>query len=103
MKIETTTELGMTVIRVTGIVKSVEDSLRLKETISTSISNNPSHPLTIDFVDTFIIPSSVIGSLLKFIQLDKARISVIVRQPELLELLDNLKLTTLMNVIDKTH
>ncbi|MDD5053418.1 MAG: hypothetical protein PHO27_11855 [Sulfuricurvum sp.] len=89
------------VVTVTGIVKTIAETVILKEQIGTLLQRDPQKKIVIDFIDTFVIPSALIGTLQKFILSDNAQISVIARVPQLYELLDNLCLTTQFNVIQK--
>ncbi|MFH0710179.1 MAG: hypothetical protein V2A75_08235 [Pseudomonadota bacterium] len=90
-----------TVLSVSGIVKTISDTVVLKEQIGSLLQREPDKQIVIDFLDTFVIPSALIGTLQKFILGDKAKISVIAREPQLYDLLDNLCLTSQLNVTKK--
>lgn len=98
MEIKVTNEFGRILVEVEGIVKTIGNTVELKDKISSLLLSDPQKMIVIDFKDTFVIPSALIGSLQKFILGDKAKISVIARESQLYELLDNLCLIEQLKV-----
>lgn len=103
MDIRIKNEGAATVLVVEGIVKSIADTIALKDQIALLLQREPEKKIIIDFVDTFVIPSALIGALQKFILGDNAKIAVIAGEPQLYELLDNLCLVTQLSVTKKTR
>lgn len=103
MDIRIKNEGATTVLVVEGIVKSIADTIALKDQIALLLQREPEKKIIIDFVDTFVIPSALIGALQKFILGDNAKIAVIAGEPQLYELLDNLCLVTQLSVTKKTR
>ncbi|ADR33703.1 hypothetical protein Sulku_1040 [Sulfuricurvum kujiense DSM 16994] len=101
MDIRVNNESTATVIVVEGIVKTIADTISIKEQIASLLQREPQKKIIIDFVDTFVIPSALIGALQKFILGDNAKISVIAGEPQLYELLDNLCLVSQLSVTKK--
>jgi len=101
MDIRINNESTVTVIVVEGIVKTITDTISIKEQIASLLQREPQKKIIIDFVDTFVIPSALIGALQKFILGDNAKISVIAGEPQLYELLDNLCLVSQLSVTKK--
>ena len=87
-----------TVIEIHNIVKTINDTIEIKEKISSILQKNPNEQIILDFIDTFVIPSALIGILQKFILADKAKISITARESQLYELFDNLHLLDQLNV-----
>ncbi|MDH5464632.1 MAG: hypothetical protein OEW60_03325 [Thiovulaceae bacterium] len=81
-------------VRVEGVVKSIVDSQNIQDAIDALSSENN---ITIDFVDSFSLTSTVIGFLLKKIQKDKFKITLLVHDKRLWELLGHLNLTGPLN------
>lgn len=103
MDIRIKNEGATTVLVVEGIVKSIADTIALKDQIALLLQREPEKKIIIDFVDTFVIPSALIGALQKFILGDNAKIALIAGEPQLYELLDNLCLVTQLSVTKKTR
>lgn len=80
------------------IIKTIEDSTIFKKGISDILLKDPTAKVDIHVIDSYIITSSIIGTLLKMVQKDNAKISVYVYSADLYELLDKLNLIVLLNV-----
>ncbi len=80
------------------IIKTIEDSTIFKKGISDILLKDPAAKVDIHVIDSYIITSSIIGTLLKMVQKDNAKISVYVYSADLYELLDKLNLIVLLNV-----
>jgi hypothetical protein len=97
MKIEKTKETFGTKLIVEGLIKSVEDSAAFKEALNQAYTAHPSEPIAIHIKDSFIITSSIIGTLLKMIKKDNVKISMFIYQNDLFELIQKLNLVELLN------
>lgn len=85
-------------ITVKEVIKTIEDSTVFKKSISDILSKEPAAKVDVHIMDSYIITSSIIGTLLKMVQKDNARIALFVYSADLYELLDKLNLITLLNV-----
>ena len=85
-------------IVVKNVIKTIEDSTIFKKSISDILLKDPSAKIDIHIIDSYIITSSIIGTLLKMVQKDNAKITVYVYSADLYELLDKLNLIILLNV-----
>ena len=97
MNIEKTKEAFGTKLVINGLIKTVEDSATFKEAVTEAFTTNPSEPIAIHIKESFIITSSIIGSLLKLIKKDNAKISLFIYQNDLFELIEKLNLVELLN------
>jgi hypothetical protein len=81
-----------TEVTITGNIKSIEDYTEIKTLVTEMLKAGVA---SIDFkiVDSFSMPSSVIGYLIKLIHKDAIRVSVLSGDDRLLELLGELCLT----------
>lgn len=96
MKIEKVTNNGSNKMIVTGLIKSAEDSAFFKEEMI-RLLDTQSKTLSIHIQDSFIVTSSIIGSLLKAVNVDKAKITLFVTE-DLYSLLQQLNLIEMLNV-----
>jgi hypothetical protein len=85
-------------ITVQEVIKTIEDSTVFKKSISDILSKDSGAKVDVHIMDSYIITSSIIGTLLKMVQKDNARIALFVYSADLYELLDKLNLITLLNV-----
>lgn len=97
MQIENVSDGYSNKMIVTGLIKTVDDSNQFREELHKLISKE-SKPITIHIKDSFIVTSSIIGHLLKAVNVDKARITLYVGQSDLFQLLEQLNLITPLNV-----
>jgi len=97
MKIEKIKEAAGVKLIVTGLIKSVEDSATFKEAALEAFTANHNAQITIHIKESFIITSSIIGTLLKMIKKDGAKISLYIYQNDLFELIKKLNLVELLN------
>ena len=81
-------------IIIEGLVRGNSEVAEIKSIVSNTTSKN----IVIVFQDSYVIPSSLIGYLLKSIHDDKIDLSVKVKQHELYELLDRLNLISALKV-----
>lgn len=98
MQIQVQEGMGVYDVNITGIVKTIEDSVNFKNTISSILEKNKNAIINLHIIDSYIITSSIIGTLLKLIQKDKANISLYSYQQDLTDLIEKLNLTVLLNM-----
>ena len=84
------------IVTITGNIKSVNDFQQIKETLDSVTRQNKS--VTINIVDSLSITSSVIGYLNKLILKDKIDVNMKIANAQLIDLLDELNLTSLFKV-----
>jgi hypothetical protein len=94
MEIERT---GSTELTISGNIKSIEDSLRIKEAVN-ALRDSGARSLHLQISDSFSMTSTVIGNLMKLVHHDKVPLSITVGDQRLYELLDELNLTAVFNV-----
>jgi len=94
MRIEQT---GPGELTISGNIKSIEDSSAIKESTNALIKGGASGVL-LKITDSFSMTSTVIGYLMKLVNIDKARVSLVVGDERLYQLLDELSLTQAFNV-----
>ncbi len=94
MNVEQTSPNELTI---TGNIKSIQDSIRIKEEIGRALKADGSR-LKLHIRDSFSMTSTVIGFLMKLVHQDKVQVSIVVEDSRLYELLDELQLVKLMNV-----
>lgn len=82
---------------ITGLIKTVGDSTVFKDTLYTML-DSPAKSISIHIKDSFIITSSIIGTMLKAVNMDKAQISLYVYQDDLYSLLSQLNLLDALSV-----
>ncbi len=83
---------------VKNVIKTIEDSVIFKKHITDILLKEPNANIDIHIVDSYIITSSIIGTLLKMVQKDNAKLTLHVYNADLYELLDKLNLISLLNV-----
>ena len=88
---------GNSEIIITGNIKSIDDGMKIKESIG-SIQKNGVKSIVIKIKDSFSMTSTVIGYLMKVVNLDKIQLSLIVGDQRLYQLLDELSLVHVLNV-----
>jgi len=88
---------GSNELTIVGNIKSIEDSIDIKEAIN-ALQNAGAKNLLLRIQDSFSMTSTVIGYLMKLVNLDKVSISLIVGDNRLYELLEELSLIQPFNV-----
>lgn len=84
-------------IEIVGNVKTIEDYEQIKEVID-SMVNNGIKDINFKLLDSFSLTSSVIGYLIKIINLEGVRLTTYISDERLMKLLNSLNLVTLFNV-----
>lgn len=92
MEISTTSNT----IRIDGNIKSVSDFQAIKNSVDDVVSHHKS--IVIQIPDSISLTSSVIGYFNKLVLKDAVRIELVVGNPQLLELFQDLNLSGTFNV-----
>jgi hypothetical protein len=79
-------------------IKSLNDNDVIKIAIENAWNTNMNKPIEIHIKDSFIITSSVIGFLIKFIKKDKIPITLYIKNDELYEMMDDMNLIQVLNI-----
>jgi len=87
-------------IEINGNIKSLEDYNEIKRLSQVMVSNGVTE-ITFNILDSLSMVSSVIGYLIKLINVDKVELHVNVWDDRLYNLLDQLNLVSLFNVQKK--
>ena len=87
--------ISSNVITITGNIKSVKDFQKIKNFLDEIITQHKS--IVLDIVDSLSITSSVIGYLNKLVLKDGINIQMRVGNSQLLNLLDDLALTSIFH------
>lgn len=90
MKIESTASSEVTI---TGNIKTIDDYTSIKDCIQTLLGKGLVE-LTLQIPDSFSMPSSVIGYLLKLKQKENIRLKTLIGDQRLYTLLDDLNLVS---------
>jgi hypothetical protein len=99
MKIE---RRGSNELLITGNIKSIEDSMDIKNSIN-DLQQMGVRSIQLRILDSFSMTSTVIGFLMKLVNLDKITVSLVIGDQRLYQLLDELNLVQPFNVnlVDK--
>ena len=90
MRIERT---GTSELTVTGNIKSTADYLSIRDLVTEALWGG-GREVTLRINESLSMPSSVIGFFVKLVNRDKVRLILIIQDPRLLELIDELSLTS---------
>ena len=82
---------GGTALTIIGNIKSIEDGAEIKNAVNALIKNGVKS-VTLTIRDSFSMTSTVIGHLMKVVNLDKVAISLVVGDARLYQLLEDLSL-----------
>jgi len=88
---------GNSEITIVGNIKSIEDSLEIKNAVS-GLQKNGAKSILLRIQDSFSMTSTVIGHLMKLVNVDKITVSMVVGDARLYQLLEELSLVQLFNV-----
>lgn len=80
-----------------GIVKTIDDSTLLRNTIQRMYEAGAT-AVTLKFTDSFALPSAVIGYLMKLVNRDHVRLTLLAGDQRLVDLLDELQLSETFGV-----
>lgn len=87
-----------TQINIEENIKSLSDNDRIKIAIEDAWNTDSDKPIEIYIKDSFIVTSSVIGFLIKFIKKDKMPITLYISNSELYEMMDDMNLIQALNI-----
>ncbi|MCI4399917.1 MAG: hypothetical protein JHC37_05080 [Campylobacteraceae bacterium] len=76
---------------------SMNDAIDFKKQLSLLVSKNAPSKLQIFVEEAYFLPSSIIGSLLKYKEIEKIEVELFIKKPELIDSLEKLNLTELLN------
>lgn len=82
---------------ITGNIKSIEDSQDIKKAIQ-ALQEKGAKSVLLRVIDSFSMTSTVIGYLMKLVNIDKLTISLVIGDPRLYQLLEELSLLQAFNV-----
>lgn len=85
-------------IQIEGVSSTIDDANRIKATVLKYFEQNPERPIRLRFVDTYVVQSIVIGTLIKLIHGQGARIGIVCGNQALYQLFDRLQLVQMLNV-----
>ncbi|KFL35140.1 hypothetical protein JU57_02250 [Sulfurospirillum sp. SCADC] len=85
-------------IVVSGTIKTIANAQTIKEAIRKAHEQHSDTIINLIIKDSFIITSSVIGYVIKSIEMDKIALHVNVGSEELYEMLEDMNLIDVMNV-----
>ena len=88
---------GGSEITIMGNIKSIEDSLEIKNAII-ALQKRGAKSILLRILDSFSMTSTVIGHLMKLVNLDKVAVSMVVGDDRLYQLLEELSLIHPFNV-----
>ena len=98
MKLTVTNNSSTTIINIEDNIKSLSDNDDIKVAIENAWNTNSDNPIEIHIKDSFIITSSVIGFLIKYIKKDKIPITLYIKNEELYEMMDDMNLIQVLNI-----
>ena len=84
-------------LTITGNIKSIEDGMEIKTAIKT-LHNKGAERILLRIQDSFSMTSTVIGYLMRLVNLDKIPVSLVVGDHRLYQLLEELSLVQPFNV-----
>ena len=85
---------GTTELTITGNIKTTADYLEIREMV-TAIAGGGATSITIHIRESLSMPSSVIGFFVKLVNRDKVKVTMLIQDHRLLELLEELSLAKL--------
>ncbi len=98
MKLTTLNNVHNTTIMIEENIKSLADNDLIKTAIEDAWNANMDKTIEIHIKDSFIVTSSVIGFLIKFIKKDKIPITLYISNEELYEMMDDMSLIQALNI-----
>jgi anti-anti-sigma regulatory factor len=88
---------GSSELTIIGNIKSIEDSVEIKEHIN-ALQKTGAKNILLKIQDSFSMTSTVIGHLMKLVNIDKLTITLVVGDQRLYQLLEELSLVQTFNV-----
>jgi hypothetical protein len=84
-------------LTISGNIKSIEDSAAIKDAV-TALKEKGATSMHLMIQESFSMTSTVIGFLMKLVNIDKIRVTLVVGDARLYHLLDELSLQQVFNV-----
>lgn len=85
--------VGSQELVVTGVIKTIDDSTQLRRDLQ-KLYEAGATSITLRIEDSFALPSAVIGYLMKLVNRDKVRLTLLAGDKRLYELLEELQLAS---------
>jgi len=85
--------VGSQELVVTGVIKTIDDSTQLRRDLQ-KLYEGGATSITLRIEDCFALPSAVIGYLMKLVNRDKVRLTLLAGDKRLYELLEELQLAS---------
>lgn len=89
-------------LTVSGTIKTIDDSIALREATQKLYEAGAS-AITLRIEDSFALPSAVIGYLMKLVNRNKVKLTLLAGDNRLIELLDELQLTGTFGASHSKH
>ena len=89
--------VGSQELVVTGVIKTIDDSTQLRGELQ-RLHEGGATSITLRIEDSFALPSAVIGYLMKLVNRDKVRLTLVARDKRLYEQLVELQLASVFGV-----
>jgi hypothetical protein len=88
---------GSNELTISGNIKSIEDGTAIKEAVN-ACKKDGATSIVLRIQDSFSMTSTVIGFLMKLVNIDQMRVSLVVGDSRLYQLLDELSLVEPFNI-----
>ncbi len=88
-------------IQIEGNIKGLSDLQQIKSEVE-SYNLSQGDAFTIEIIDSFSMPSAMIGYLLRIIEQDKIKLTLVIYDKRLTELLADLNLKEVFNIKSKS-
>ena len=98
MKLESKVTGSVVVLSIYESITSLGESLEVKNAIEKLISTYPEAELHVNVHDALIMPSSVIGTMLKISEINKVNLSLFLAKDELMDNMKKMKLDEILNI-----
>lgn len=87
---------GLKVV-IKGESVSMQDAMEFKKRLSSAISTNAPQKLSVYVEDAYVLPSAIIGTLLKYKEIEKIEIELVAKKKDLMDSLEQLSLAEILN------
>jgi len=98
MRLETKSANGEILLSVYDSVSSLSDALEVRESMEKLISTYPDYKMVVQIYDAVVMPSSLIGTMLKISEINKVNLVIRVAKDELIDGLHKLKLDEILKI-----
>ena len=88
---------GNNELTISDNIKSIEDGAKIKDAIN-ALKNGGATSIMLKIEDSFSMTSTVIGFLMKLVNIDKIKVQMVVGDPRLYQLLEELSLVHSFNI-----